>query len=569
MKEVIIMPIETLKQNRELIIDKSLKTDLCYFLVESSIQLPDRLLIDDCFEIFPIKTIDPSCMTHELIQPLKIAIEELLQTPFPKKFYYIILAKMVAISELENLRVITFHPNDIIQDLLNILSLSYKSYFSLNEIFIPPFVSNELGKKIIKNKFLSIELNPDSAELSNNIKLICALRAEQFNLIQKGFLSYNMALYSSEFNLSIAFSLLISSIEPFAAKYSEVKSTWDELVEEGLYKNLQKLVDHLPIEENLKVNFLSKIGADIMKYLYRVKGKFIDFVVKLIPMEYRIPNDPHDRALRSVFSELYDLRSGFLHSGKLIPASNRRYNIMYNPVDGKKGKLKTYDEGKKIDLREIPRFDWFLHCITMVIWNFINYLYVVKDENTDLEKYTDLDRRPRGILEGTVKKRTIAGTLIDIRERMYQREDNYINLQKKIIALKKNEAESNYDICKELLSEFIDELRTGKEPRDTIRLSQCYTKLGIILSKQGKYAEAIEMINNSFKINQKEANNDYLAADYYNFACFYCLKEDFKVSIENLQKAVKIYPDYKKMAMSDPDFDKIRDSKEFLRIINE
>ena len=55
---------------------------------------------------------------------------------------------------------------------------------------------------------------------------------------------------------------------------------------------------------------------------------------------------------------------------------------------------------------------------------------------------------------------------------------------------------------------------------------------------------------------------------WYNKACIYALKEEIKLALKYLEKAIKLNPKYLQMAKTDSDFDLIRDSQEFQTLIN-
>ena len=57
---------------------------------------------------------------------------------------------------------------------------------------------------------------------------------------------------------------------------------------------------------------------------------------------------------------------------------------------------------------------------------------------------------------------------------------------------------------------------------------------------------------------------------WYNKACSYTLQGNIEQAIENLQKAIALNPDeYREMANTDSDFDKIREDERFQALIRE
>ena len=56
---------------------------------------------------------------------------------------------------------------------------------------------------------------------------------------------------------------------------------------------------------------------------------------------------------------------------------------------------------------------------------------------------------------------------------------------------------------------------------------------------------------------------------YYNKACAYALQENIPLAIENLTQAINLNSKYLEMAKTDTDFDKIRHTLSFPKLISE
>ena len=65
-----------------------------------------------------------------------------------------------------------------------------------------------------------------------------------------------------------------------------------------------------------------------------------------------------------------------------------------------------------------------------------------------------------------------------------------------------------------------------------------------------------------------ELRPDY-DSDWYNLACAYALLGKESEALESLQKSIELNPGNKKLARKDSDFDSIRESEGFKRIINQ
>ncbi|MHC5818948.1 MAG: TPR end-of-group domain-containing protein, partial [Nostoc sp.] len=85
---------------------------------------------------------------------------------------------------------------------------------------------------------------------------------------------------------------------------------------------------------------------------------------------------------------------------------------------------------------------------------------------------------------------------------------------------------------------------------------------GIALTKLHRYQDAIGSYDRAIAIKQD------LHQVYYNKACSYALQNNVELAIENLEKAIQLVPDkYKKLAKTDPDFNKVRSDKRFQELV--
>jgi tetratricopeptide (TPR) repeat protein len=80
---------------------------------------------------------------------------------------------------------------------------------------------------------------------------------------------------------------------------------------------------------------------------------------------------------------------------------------------------------------------------------------------------------------------------------------------------------------------------------------------GIALGNLGRYEEEIASYDQAVEIKPDYANT------YYNKACCYGLQNNVELAIENLQRAISLDSQYRDMAKTDKDFDKIREDVRF------
>lgn len=88
-----------------------------------------------------------------------------------------------------------------------------------------------------------------------------------------------------------------------------------------------------------------------------------------------------------------------------------------------------------------------------------------------------------------------------------------------------------------------------------------FYNLGIIRHNQEEYDEAIELFNEAQRLNPKA---DHV---YYALAASYAMKNAVEAVIENLDRAIKLNKDNAVYAKSDPDFDSVKEEKEFKDLV--
>ena len=81
-----------------------------------------------------------------------------------------------------------------------------------------------------------------------------------------------------------------------------------------------------------------------------------------------------------------------------------------------------------------------------------------------------------------------------------------------------------------------------------------YIQRGFAFFSLGQRDQAIELDPNQ-------------AVAYYNLARIYSLKDNHEKAIQDLNKAVQLYPDIKNMVKKENDFDRIRQQPDFIKLI--
>jgi tetratricopeptide (TPR) repeat protein len=79
--------------------------------------------------------------------------------------------------------------------------------------------------------------------------------------------------------------------------------------------------------------------------------------------------------------------------------------------------------------------------------------------------------------------------------------------------------------------------------------------------KAGKLNDAIASINKAIEMKPE------YPANYYNRACFYCLKGNKTKTLADLKKAIKMNPTFKQTARKDEVFTILYDDTDFKKLV--
>ena len=91
-----------------------------------------------------------------------------------------------------------------------------------------------------------------------------------------------------------------------------------------------------------------------------------------------------------------------------------------------------------------------------------------------------------------------------------------------------------------------------------------YANRAINYIKLGKYNEAIFDLSKTIELKPKDVE-----AYYYNRACCYSLLGNSGNAIQDLSKSINIDSKFRAMAKTDKDFDNIRNTPDFKRLVGE
>ncbi|MHA1254699.1 MAG: tetratricopeptide repeat protein [Promethearchaeota archaeon] len=365
---------------------------------------------------------------------------------------------------------------------------------------------------------------------------------------------YSNCLYSNETNPSISLCFLISSIEVLAQKYIEINENWENYSHLGFYNSLKKILKKIE-DEDLKEKIFLEIGQKYIKETFQVKARYSNFLLRFVGLEFRLVEDSNDILFKEVVGDYYKLRSQYMHTGTEILTRDYNSPIIFNQT--RKGKLKTFNEGSRLDIKYLPSFQFLIKLIKSSILNFLDYLYNNRNDEQDKQKYSPLDKRPRGMIEVTAKRNILAGTAV-FGEQIHMKKQ-YIHIYERNEKIKQYSKEKNFE---QLINEYTRILDKIKDSGDNERIILCYHNLGSNYLENKNLEPAFINLMEAKKISEENNLDNYKHSINYNLACYYSLKNDLENASDFLSKAI-IDPQLKETAKTDKDLENLRNDARF------
>lgn len=379
------MSIENFRQNK-ILIEEGGEIDFYLFIVESDKDFENDFKYKDFFYLINLDSLDLDFLDIGVSNPLTEAIKSKITfikenhegiKNLQNKNYYISIIRSVSISHGEALS-----PHDILQDLLNIFAIYWGNYFKYTDF---SFISSHGFNLLSIIEDIDFE---EFTQLNHNIEVFSQLREEQFYFIQKCLRMFNLSLEMANSNVSLAMSLLVSSVETLSQKYQ-----WADMRFEnqkfGIY--LKEIFDELStIEENTKQVLFEQIGQVYMKDIYRVAANFVEICNRVLNEPPRHPR--YNELTEKMFKNLYNERSQFLHVGE-EKLNSRTRHWRFNSINDSKTDLKLFqhkDGNLYTKIIRIPAYNIMKEFIREIITRFVNYLHSTRDSNEDKERYYGL-----------------------------------------------------------------------------------------------------------------------------------------------------------------------------------
>lgn len=533
--------LENLRQNK-LLIEKGKKFRFYYFLIESAKKIDNDIEIGNIAYLYVLEHIDFEVITEgePFINEIK-KIWELEKTFNMQSKSYILVIKVVNLVQKEVHHPVTklsqvvdpeigigISPSNICDDLLNIFTLYFHSWFKLVKQLSIEGINEEIS--LIKKRYQKVPQNKEGKDLTLNLTTICGLREDQFYLIQKSLSRLNQSLKSVDDDLELGLVLLVSTIENLSRKYGEAEEEFDEKIE--FYLKLKKIFANAKyksiLEGDVGDELFTEIGNAYINLSYlKTKNKYKNF--SLIYISPGLKNEKFEEMIEN----LYVIRSKVLHAGKSLVIKSRNKSILYN-LQTRAGNIKSYsdDKGKYANLIRIPAYNDLLKILSNVLRNFIQYLYSVKDDKKDMSLYKKSDTVKRNIVTASINKGGFKpGYVVNLESDFYRRVDyvELIKIKHKIKEIEKIITEGNYKDALEKLK-IIFNHKNFSTKYYYFRCA-CYLKIKVLHNLND--FKACLQIFEDYQI--KEINEENIL--YFNLKA-YCLAK-----LDEFQKAHELIDD--------------------------
>jgi len=167
--------------------------------------------------------------------------------------------------------------------------------------------------------------------------------------------------------------------------------------------------------------------------------------------------------------------------------------------------------------------------------------------------------------------------LTDKKEKV--KKDDYENMLSAYSRAMKLFHKGDYEKAPELLKDFVEkhpdekefvdrahiymEICMGRQVKEKIPLKTFddYYQYSVYKINQGKYEEALKLLEKARDMNPKEGKVFYLMADAY------CMKNDKEKCLEHLKKAIQLDEHFRILAQNEADFEPLKGDKKFKLII--
>lgn len=192
---------------------------------------------------------------------------------------------------------------------------------------------NQIPSTILPEYFSLEKVSGDFDNYKNFIDKVLKLPREKYNAILSSIDLFFQSLDAVNYNLELAFSLMVFSIESLTQKFDEFEENWENY-DEQIKMELDKLVNDYDVSDerydNLKQTLLKNDHQKAMK-------RFIKFCMEYVSDDFFTGDAAGSKSplkksdLKHVLKNCYFIRSQYVHSLKKID----KVNYLVSMIDNK------------------------------------------------------------------------------------------------------------------------------------------------------------------------------------------------------------------------------------------
>lgn len=189
---------------------------------------------------------------------------------------------------------------------------------------------NQLPSKILPEYFSLQKSSNDFENYKRFMNKVLTLSREKYKSILKSVDLFFQALNAVNYNLELAFSLMVFSIESLCQKFDDFEENWEDY-NDNVKSEINKLVEVYKIP-NEKYDTLKKV---LLKNDHQKATKrFIDFSMSYVNDDFFREESINSKAplkksdLKYVLKKCYNIRSGYVHNLEKIKKINYIFSMM-------------------------------------------------------------------------------------------------------------------------------------------------------------------------------------------------------------------------------------------------
>lgn len=224
---------------------------------------------------------------------------------------------------------------EIINQFKIICIFGLKSFFDVDRNYVellcrkhPKSSTEEIIPSAFVPRFFDYHIHGKNEEVENFINLvdkIIGLPRGKYLAVINSINAFSQSLQTLNYNLDLAYSLMIYSLESLSQKFDDFKPSWEDYNPET-----RKKLDKLFEKDNLKPSTLKSIQDILINSSnYRAMSRFVDFTSRYVSDDFfkedanNKKNPLRKSELKQALKNAYQMRSGYVHELKAIEKSLR------------------------------------------------------------------------------------------------------------------------------------------------------------------------------------------------------------------------------------------------------